>query len=464
MQGSKWRWLMAGSFTAAASGRKVAVSGERFASVMANVGVDAPVTLPLTLGDAVSGPVPLQFERPRKFRVDDVISAIEPLQRLEALARVLTRDKDLAPEVIAARVEKIVGGGGLATRFEPQAPENDEKPEPPEPEEREAAPAVSPPAPAPISASVDDIFSKAELPGADDRPSAKSGLDAFVNALRGPQAQGPLPDPAVSLDAAKTVREAIAQAAISILGQPAIARLESSWRGLKMVVSAAPGHDHLGIDLLDVDPDGIVEALERTVHADDPQRPNAIFVGIALPPSTLERVARFAERLQIPVVVGVSKTLTGPAWRDEDPHVAPDWTALREQSAADWLCGAANPVVLAHEETAVGPRVVLGSAAWGVASILASNIARTGDLRSTMGPAGAVVAPAAHEIDIGYPEPRTIPTREYANVDALQRADRHGVMLLGSAPGSDQFLIASNTMVGKGGLTQRISRSARMLG
>ncbi|MBV1857755.1 MAG: type VI secretion system contractile sheath large subunit [Nannocystaceae bacterium] len=434
------------------------MSGERFATVMKRLGVDAAVMLPESLGDAALGPVPLQFTRPRTFRVEDVVEAVEPLRKLRDLAQALTKEQDLAPEVVRARVERIVGKGGLADRFQPKAPIQGDKPELPEPHEPEVH---EPAAPAPALALDDDIFAMAELPGGSPQATAKSGLDAFVSAVRGSRAQTGVVDVQSRVDAAQQIRRTVAAAAASLLGQPVVARLEASWRGLRMLVASSPGHEDVGIDLVDVDPDNILEALERCVRHDDPHRPDAVFVGMATPPSTLEALTEFAAKLRVPIVVGVGRTLTGPAWREEDPFVSPDWSALRELEAADWLCGAANPVVLIHEETPAGPRLVLGSAAWGVASVLAAAVGRGGDLRSAMGPAGAVVAPAAHDVDLGFSEPRTIPTREYADVGALSRAADHGIVLLGSAPGSDQFLIGSGTMAGRGNLIRRIEDAAR---
>ncbi len=440
-------------------GQKLPVSGERFATVMKRLNVDAAVMLPDSLGDAALGPVPLQFTRPRTFRVEDIVEAVEPLRRLRDLAQALTKEQDLAPEVVRARVERIVGKGGLADRFQLKAAVQDDRPElpePPEPDEPEPEPVAR----APLTAT-DDIFSMANLPGGDAKVTAKSGLDAFVSAVRGGRAQTGVVDVQARVDAAQQIRRTVAAAAASLLGQPVVARLEASWRGLRMLVASSPGHEDLAIDLVDVDPSNISEALQRCVRHDDPQRPDAVFVGMATPPSLLEALTEFAAKMRVPIVVGVGRTLTGPAWREEEPFVSPDWSALRELEAAGWLCGAANPVVLTHEETPAGPRMVFGSAAWGVASILAAAIARGGDLRSAMGPAGAVVAPAAHDVDLGFSEPRTIPTREYADVGALSRAADHGIMLIGSAPGSDQFLIGSGVMAGRGNLIHRIQDAAR---
>lgn len=425
---------------------------------MKRLAVDAAVMLPESLGDAALGPVPLQFTRPRTFRVDDVIDAVEPLRKLRDLAQALSKEQDLAPAVIRARVERIVGKGGLAERFEPRQASNENKPEVPDPPE--AAPPAQASTEPPDPSDVDDIFSKVDLPGGNPEVTAKTGLDAFVSAMRGGRSQKGVVDVQTRIDAAQQIRHTVAAAANALLGQPVVARLEAAWRGLRMLVASSPGHEEVGIDLVDVDADNIVETLERCLRSDDPHRPDAVFIGIPTPPSTLEALTELAARARIPIVVGVGRTLTGHAWREEDPFVAPDWSALCEREAADWLCAAANPVVLAHEETAAGPRLVLGSAAWAVGAILSAAVARSGDLRTACGPAGAVVAPAAHDVDLGFPEPRTIPTREYADVGALERAAEHGIVLVGSAPGSDQFLISTARMAGRGNLLRRIETAA----
>ena len=258
----KWRWLAAATFTTSPSGRKAPVSGERFATVMRRLNVDAAVMLPDSLGDAALGPVPLRFTRPRTFRVDDVIDAVEPLRRLRDLAQALTKEQDLAPAVVRARVERIVGKGGLAERFEAPRTSNAGKPDVPEPPEASSPKsAAEPTKDGPEAAGADDIFSKVDLPGANPQVTAKSGLDAFVSALRGGRSQTGVVDVQTRIDAAQQIRHTVAAAANSLLGQPVIARLEASWRGLRMLVASSPGHEEVGIDLVDVDADNIVEAL-----------------------------------------------------------------------------------------------------------------------------------------------------------------------------------------------------------
>jgi hypothetical protein len=59
-------------------------------------------------------------------------------------------------------------------------------------------------------------------------------------------------------------------------------------------------------------------------------------------------------------------------------------------------------------------------------------------------------------------EPRTIPTAAFAALPQQQSAAKYGVILLGSAAGSDQIIASSGTMVRKGAaLPDRIKFSAR---
>lgn len=458
--GPKYRWLLVGTFSSNPTGRKTVVSGERFTTVMKRVGVVAEVPLPSGLGATAPTHAKLTFDRPRAFRLGEIVAAIDPLRRLAELGTTLARDRDIPVVIAAARVEKIVGPGGLADKL--RDPENEQPepttvdpPAPPSEAESDAVSAGPPtvtssagPAPAKGESALDAIFSKVEMP-TPEHSTVKNGLDAFIGAVRAGKPKTVKVAPEIAKNAAKTVQDAVSGVAWSALSHRAIASLESCWRGLRMVVAEAPGHDRLAIELLDVEAEQVVAGLEAALPPSDPHRPDAIFVGIEVTPSALAELADFAMRRQIPIVLGVSETSTGPVSRNGDQEVeAPDWTALRAHPGAQWLCAAANPVVLYNEDTELGPRIVLGSPVWGVAGILAASVSANDDLTRCVGRAGALVAPAAQEADIGFPELRTIPTANYADVPTQQRASRHGVLLFGSEPGSDQLVLVSNTTVG----------------
>lgn len=475
MAGSTWRLLMIGSFTATPTGRKYQVSGESFAAVMKRLDVRVRVPMPPLLGEAVDGKeFELHFDRPRVFRIADVIGAIEPLKRLEELAVTLARDPDVAPAVAAARVEKIVGPGRLAEalRGEPTTPV--ETP----PAEGEQGDAPSPPTPPSAKESaLDAIFAKVDTSTVAPPSTAKSGLDAFIGAMRAERPRAAKVDREAARNAAQTIRATSADIALRILGQPAVARIESCWRGLKMVMAETPGHEDLSIQMVDADAeaddaDDLRLALERHVSKIDPARPHAVFIAHALGPKTLEWLATFAADRNVPIVVGVNEAITGRLWHDLDDGIeSPEWAALRGNAGASWLCAVANPIVLCNETAAsmssgntheTPRRIVLGSAAWGLAAMLASAIKRHSDPGAILGRQGALVAPAAHEVEIGMSEPRTIPTAAFAALPQQRRAADHGIVLLGSEPGSDQLIAAAATMVaGDATLPERLRQSAR---
>lgn len=469
VRSSKYRWLMCGTFSPVPDGRKRAVSGERFATVMQQVGVRAEVLLPPTLGDKDLGRAELEFDRPRKFKVGEVIAALDPLRQLQALADTLDRDRDIVTDVAAARIEKIVGAGGLAQRIRQDSskPAADKPPVPPDPTEAAEAEAPSDPPASnqdsePASSAVDAIFAKVEAPQASATATAKSGLDAFIGAMRSGKQKSVRVDAKVVENVSAKIRQEVSEVAIAALGNPTLARIESSWRGLKMVVSEAPQHEKLAIDLLNATPENLLEALEKYLVAADPSRPDAVFIGVVVPPSAMAPLAALAESSGVPIVVGVGEATTGHVWSNpEEESPMPDWAALRRQSCADWLGAAANPVVLYNEDApGTDPRVVLGSAAWGVAALLAASIKRGDGPNRAVGPAGAVVSPAAIEADVGFADPRTIPTATYADLQAQKRAAEHGVILLGSEPGSDQVLVATLRMAGGNGSLPACIQSA----
>jgi type VI secretion system protein ImpC len=460
MAGSTWRFLMIGSFTAAPTGRKYPVSGESFTNVMKRMDVRTNVAIPPLLGAEVDEKTfPLHFDRPRMFRAADVIAAIEPLRRLEELAVALTRDRDITPNVAAARVEKIVGPGRLADAIRGVEPPVEDEPE------TEAATTRSAPPAAATGSALDSIFDKVDTSKVAPASVGKSGLDAFIGAIRSERPR-PKIDPQAIRNAAQTIRNALSDVALRILGQPVVARIESCWRGLKMVMAETPGHEDLSVQIVDVDAeaDELQLAIERHVSKIDPARPDVVFIAHALAPKTLEWLAEFGADRGVPIVLGVNEALTGRLWHDlDDAAESLEWASLRSHASASYLCAVANPVVLCNEPVPEHPpRLVLGSAAWGLAAMLASAIKRHEDPGAILGRQGALVAPAAHEVEIGMSEPRTIPTAAFAALPQQRRAADHGIVLLGSEAGSDQLIAASATMVAGGAtLPERLRQSAR---
>ena len=104
---SRLRWLVAGLFSGAPSGRRVQVSGERFADVMRKVGPAARVAVPDRFGNSEGHAFEIAFRRPRDFRTADVIEKLEPLRKVHEIAEALARKKDpIGPTTAAQRIRQ----------------------------------------------------------------------------------------------------------------------------------------------------------------------------------------------------------------------------------------------------------------------------------------------------------------------------------------------------------------------
>jgi len=463
------RWLVAAPFSVPATGRFLTASGEQFRAVMSKLAPVVAVDAPAGLGSAPGRGAKLQFQRPRDFRLAEVIKQVEPLGRVSALADELERGAKL--DAVLGKLRSSVGEGPLLRAaqqlVQPEGSPGDEASPPPAPAApppslaAEASASASPPAKS--GSALDAIFGKADVaPAARDDASsaAKSGLDAFIGAMRKGDGKAPVVSPATERALAKRVvellRRAVEVAAIDVMAAPAIATLETSWRGVRMVISDAPGSDGLAIDLLDTDAEGLLARLRPRLDADPMDRPDAVFVALPIAaPATLQALAELGARSFVPIVVEVPDATTGTLLDDraELPPVPEAWTELRRQSACQWLCAVTNAVVLANEEAGGTRRIVFGSPVWGVAAMLAASVGQTGGPGQVFGRAGALVSPASHDLQGGFHGGQTIATRQLANVDQQRALADRGVLVLGSERGSDRLRLAAAPSVYAGGQT-----------
>src|SRR6185437_2060532 len=98
------------------------------------------------------------------------------------------------------------------------------------------------------------------------RSAAAGAVDAVV---RGMRAQGANPGarPAGARAARKVIEDAVFATAAELLRDPAVARLESAWRGLKLLVDQCPADASIAIEVVDVAPGGVADALGRSFSA-----------------------------------------------------------------------------------------------------------------------------------------------------------------------------------------------------
>lgn len=458
------RWLVAAPFSAAPSGRVLLASGERFGNLMSKVGPEATVEIPDGLGSGASRRVTLGFSRPRDFRLSEVIKRVDVLAALSTIATTLGAKADL--DAALRELRKTLGDGELVQAVERIAAG--------EPVEQPAAPTQAPPSESPAQSAtteaepessggsaIDAIFSKAEVSQApkqnDAAKAAKSGLNAFIGAMRKARATTPTPAKSASAtararDAAQLIRRAAEAAALDLLAAPAIARLEAAWRGFRMVISSSPGAEELLVDMMDTDVERLLGDVEARLDAEPMDRPDAVFVAISVPsPQLLRSLAELGRRRLVPIVVEVPDAVSG-AWLDDRTDLPPmpeGWSELRDDGASAWLCATTNAVVLANEEADGTRRIVFGSAVWGVASMLSASVGQTGGPGQIFGRAGALVAPASYGLDGGQGA-HSIATERLASVDRQRALADRGILVLGSEKGTDRLRLAAAPMIHTG--------------
>lgn len=453
------RWLVVAPFSVPVTGRFVSASGERFRTLMTRLGPGTHVDVPEGLGPTQSHRIKLDFQRPRDFRLAELVKQIEPLGRLSAIADDLDRGGKL--EAALGKLRTSVGEGPLLREAQ-QLVEGEPAPVPAAPP---AAKPVAAPAPAATTggSALDAIFGKADLaPAAQDDASAaaKSGLDAFIGAMRSKsdtKATVARPaDRATAKQLAELLRRAAGSAALDIMAAPAVATLETSWRGLRMVVSDAPGSGDLAIDLLDSDAESLASRVRLRLDVAPMDRPDAVFVALPIDAvDTLRTLAELGARYLVPIIVEVPDAVTGTKidGHSDLPPVPEAWAELRHDSASQWLCAASNAVVLANEEVGVTRRIVFGSPVWGLCAMLSASVGQTGGPGHVFGRAGALVSPASYDLDGDPSGGHTIATRRLVSVDQQRELAERGVLALGSERGSDRLRLAAAPTVHAGGHT-----------
>ncbi|MCY1018056.1 type VI secretion system contractile sheath small subunit [Pyxidicoccus sp. MSG2] len=469
-EGARVRWLVAGAFSPAPSGRRFHITPESFGTELARVATGLRVTVPDRLGSGDTRTVELTFDKLRAFGRADLITTVPELRALQALHSDLSNSDPLRPitaEEAASRVATITGPGRLPDAVA---------------EALRAAVLPLPTVPPPPETGGDELVD-AFLNRADPAsPAAASrAVDAFLRAIN-PRA----PASAASASTAaspsrKTARDIIEEALLAtardILAAEPVARLESAWRGLKWLLDQCPKSSGLAVEVLDVAPPALLESLQGALAGEPFDRPDAVFVVDATSDvGLLGRLAALGERLQVPVVAAVSPALLGvapeelPVALEEEREQVPEaWTELRQDESSRWLCAVLNRAVVNSEGRGAARRTSFTSPALALAAMLAASFRDTTAFARIMGQAGGLRAPTTWELPSGRDKGLGIPTELFLPIRAQGRLEERGILGLGSGRNADAVLLAAAPTVYGGGyavplpaqlLTGRIVRFA----
>ena len=445
-EGARVRWLVAGAFTPAPTGRRFPLTTDNFAEELAKAAKGLRVTVPDLLGGAEQRTFEVSFDKLRAFGAMELIAAVPELKKLQALTEGFMKadpSRPLTPEEGAARVAEVVGAGRLSSAVSvalggtpPQAPA--------------AAPA---PASAPAASGAGDdlvgeLLAKAEA--SSPSATAKAGVDAFVRAMT-PKGPGPAP---MNPNARRAVRDTIELALINtardILAAEPVARLEGAWRGLRVLLEQCPSASGIAVEVVDVEPAQVPEALARAVEAEPFERPDVCFVIDATDDvARLRQLAAVGEESQVPVVVAVTPALLGttlaelPTALDDDKRAIPEaWVELRKEDSSRWLCPVLNRMVATAEKRGVLNRASFASPAFAVAAMLSASFQATGSFARITGQPGSLRAPGTWEPPGGRDAGSAYPTETFLSIRAQTRLSELGILGVGSGRNTDMIILS----------------------
>ncbi len=446
--GSQVRWWVAGAFTQSPSGRRFLVTPDTYAEELARSATGLRVSVADRLGAGETRAFELTFPKLRSFTVAEVVPVLPELRALKALMDGLDK---LPADAAVKSIEAVVGAGRLsesvgAVLREKQAPAA------PAPKAGNGVVPHTPAAPRQPDL-VDSIFDKTETARPDQ--AAKAGVDAFLRAV-GTRSTSPATPASVAAPARALVEEAVLATARDVLAHPLVARLESAWRGLKMLVDHCPASSGMALEVFDMEGPAAVEGLEAQLPLDRFERPDALFLVEAVDDvALLGRLAALGERAQLPVVVEVPPSLLGVTSaaevvtrvEEEGGGVSEAWAGLRAEESSRWLCAALHRVVVMVDGQGARRRTCFTSASLGVASMLASSFRETGSFARILGGTGGVQAPAVWQLPPGREGGTAVPTETFFPLRTQSRLAELGVLGLGSGRNTDVLQLTSAPMV-----------------
>src|SRR5690606_16855915 len=279
-------WLLLGSLSPEPTGRRFILDVDSFAEAFKSAAVTARVDVGPALGAGAAHMLELSFAELKQYSMKHVLASVPVLGQLRKLAEDLGGPSSRRPadDAAVARVVELIGDGPLAAELR-RAFAGEPEPEPAA--EPEPAPAVEP--------GLAD-----ELPASHEQKQAdpKKAVDSFIAAIRGKSSAskpGTPPAPA-HRRARELIETAVFGAVAAILDSPAVTEPEALWRGLSLVVKNAPKKSSMLVEIVDVAPSGLEDALRQCLDDEPMNRPDAFFCFDRIEsPTRMQELASIAE-------------------------------------------------------------------------------------------------------------------------------------------------------------------------
>ncbi len=239
------------------------------------------------------------------------------------------------------------------------------------------------------------------------------------------------------------LEESLFSTARDILQHSHVTRLESAWRGLRWLWEHCPASSGLDIEVLDVEPHSLVDALTQCLEGPPLQRPDVCFiVDTSDDVDHLRQLAALGEQASLPMVVAVPHSLLGddPAPSNEkEARSREAWARLRTDESSRWLCAALNPVVMLAEQHGKIRRQCFASPALAVAAMLAASFRDTRTFGRLVGPGSGTRAPAVWKPQAGS----TVATEVLLSLREQERLAAQGLLGVSGGWDSNAVLLAA---------------------
>jgi len=443
------RWLVVGTFSPNPEGKRFLVSPDDFTQAMVNAKLNVKVTVNDRLGAGPNRTFDVSFTKPRSFQLTELLSSIPELKNLRALADDLGSSdgtKRPSPDKALDRIVETVGKGALfesvAKILAPQ-PKADAPKTDPNPTQNKSAPENK-------DTTVDQLFS--QVGDAPVSAPTNKAVDMFVQAIRDQpsEVRAKPTNTTVAKTARTEIENAVFATVLDILKQPAVSKLEASWRGLKLLVDQCPTDANMRVVVLDTTAANTVAVVENNLSADVFDNPDAIFfVEPADSIETLKAYAAVSEQSSAPGVASIGPKFFGVddasaailKLDEKDGGLGAEWTHLRAEESTRWLTVATNGVVLVSEGTGAAKRTLFGSPVWGVAAMVAASYRFTGTFARIIGKNGSLKAGGTYEVPSGREAGSQIPTEALYPVRVQSRLAELGILGMGSGRNTDMLTL-----------------------
>jgi type VI secretion system protein ImpC len=313
---------------------------------------------------------------------------------------------------------------------------------------------------------------------ADQKPqrSRSSSIDRILDAVALPHEVGSLSGKTQPLTA--QIDAVLQQILSHIFSYDDFRNLESSWRGLRLLMRQKGADGALRLEIVPVSHETLEDVLGRLLPEVIQDPPCLVIIDLPFDNSpksleSLEKIAQFSETLLAPALCWVThKFLLIDAWQDLKrlaflPHYLDEapfakWRRLRETASARWLAVACNrfllrypygpenkPALIPFEE----PHGLWASPVWALGYLIGQSLIKTGwPTRFTEWHRLRVEDLALHATE---PD-RLLPTETYISEERMHQLIQVGIIPLVASYNKDIAFVPAETTVAGSSLSYQL--------